>query len=1014
MNWKPTAAVILIALASACAPARDCSVALWYLDAEADEVAVTGDFNGWGAQAMETDGAGTWGTTLDLPAGRYEYLFAVDGEAVMDPFAALTRWDGEDEVSLLRVDDCAQPALALEASEASADGALSVEATWLRGAGGARLDRAEAETFGGAPLEVSVRSRGRITASAEGLPPGKHTVLLTAWDKDGDAADLRIPLWVEDAPLDWEDALIYQVMVDRFAGAAGALDDPAAPGDRAGGDLLGLLDVLESGYFEQLGASALWLSPMYENPDGYWDGVDGREYESYHGYWPVSTAGVEQDFGGDEALHAVVDAAHARGLRVILDVVPNHVHQSHPWYDASPSWFNDDPDCICGDYTCPWSDAIETCWFTDYLPDLDWTEPEVAEAMVPATVAWALDFDLDGMRIDAVPMMPRAALRELVAGLGAALENGPTRFYTLGETFTGPEDYADIRTNLGPFGLDGQFEFPILWALRDLVAWESGDAAALARVIDESLAQWAGSGSVMAPFVGNHDMTRFLSEAAGSDLSSPWDRPPEAPDAALPYDKLVMAQAVALSLPGAPVIYYGDEYGQPGANDPDNRRVMRFADDRSALEADTFDRVARLGRARRCSHALRRGDYRPLLTDGGALAFLRDAGDGLPALTVLNASDASVDLALPLDADAARGVDRFVDVIAGGEEDLAPVDRPGLPARHPRLPDRGSAMTAMMILLALVGCRDPDCVWDWCEDAPDDIPWEPGEGDTAGDEYGSGGGSGGDDGGTDDGGDTDDTTEEQPDVEIVAVRSCDVELRHKPSDSYGTVEVAGEFNGWTPEALGGPDGEGFYSLTVPDLGYAPGEYAHKFIYDGDYEGAPPANAYAKWTGGSENRNLRVGDCTKPLLQVVSAASDASGWVDVQLQFASSVDEHPVDEGAIVATVGGVAVTPEVDAAAGTIRVYADGLAPGKHTVRVSASDSAGTASENRTFTPLWVEDTPFQWDDGYLYFAFTDRFRNGDYGADPLGPIEGLAECSNYQGGDFLGVLDAKIGRAHV
>ena len=583
----------------------------------------------------------------------------------MDPFAPLTRWDGEDEVSLLRVADCAQPALALESAEVTASGALAVEATWLRGAGGARLAGAEAETFDGSTLAVSLRSRGRISVAASGLPPGKHTVLLRAWDGDDDEATLRVPLWVEDAPRDWEDALIYQVMVDRFADAGGGLSEPDAPGDRAGGDLVGLLAALESGYFEQLGADTLWLSPMYQNPDGRWPGADGREYEGYHGYWPIAPAGVDERFGGDDALRALVSAAHAREIRVILDVVPNHVHEQHPWYDASPEWFNDDPDCICGDYTCPWSDAIETCWFTGYLPDLDWTEPEVAEAVAPATVAWALDYDLDGMRIDAVPMMPRAALRELVAGLGDALESGPTRFYTLGETFTGPEDYADIRTNLGPFGLDGQFEFPILWALRDLIAWEVGDASDLAAVIDESLAQWAGSGSVMAPFVGNHDMTRFLSEAAGSDLSSPWDRPPDAPAEALPYDKLVMAQAVALTLPGAPVIYYGDEYGQPGANDPDSRRVMRFADDRSALEADTFARVARLGRARRCSHALRRGSYQPLLADGAALAFLRDAGDGLPALTAINASDEAIDLTLPLDAGAAHAVDRFVDVIDG-------------------------------------------------------------------------------------------------------------------------------------------------------------------------------------------------------------------------------------------------------------------------------------------------------------------------------------------------------------
>jgi glycosidase len=671
----------LVAGMGACAPSRDCAEELWYLESGAAQVSVVGDFNGWNpaADPMETDGEGTWHLSLALPAGDYGYLLSVDGEEVLDPFAPLTRWDGEEEVSLLRVADCAQPALEVVEAGATADGALTVEATWLRSSGGAKLEGAEAALLDGTPLEVTTK-RGAISAAVDGLAPGKHTVSLTAWDTDGARAQLRVPLWVEAAPFEWADALVYQIVLDRFADTGGALAPegfaPDAIGGRFGGDLAGVTAALEAGYFEELGVSALWLSPLYENPEGLWEGLDGQLYESYHGYWPIAAEGVDARWGGEAALRALVDAAHARGVRLILDVVPNHVHEDHPWYSERPELFNDDPDCICGDYSCPWSSDIETCWFTEYLPDLDWTRPEVAQQVVPATVQWALDYDLDGFRVDAVPMMPRAAVRELVAGLSEALENGPTRFYTLGETYTGPDGYADIRTNLGPWGLDGQFEFPTLWALRGWLAWGEGDAADVAEVIARSLETWEGSGSVMAPFVGNHDMSRFISEAAGQDLSSPWGNPPPAPEDAPPYQKLVLAQAVALTLPGAPVLYYGDEIGLPGANDPDCRRPMRFEDQWTDLERWTHERVARLGRARRCSDALRRGDWRPVAAGGDALAYLRDAGDGLPALVVLNAAEETQTISLALPADLALSASRFVDAVEGEAQASLSTARP--------------------------------------------------------------------------------------------------------------------------------------------------------------------------------------------------------------------------------------------------------------------------------------------------------------------------------------------------
>jgi len=662
---------LLAACATACAPERDCSTVLWWVG-EADSVSVVGEWNGWtDGESLEPygeqDGQPAWRLQIELEPGDYAYQLEVDDELHNDPFQPLLSWDPQtrEETSLLRVADCDQPTMELVHAEATATGALSIQATFLRARGGARLDPSsvQARTRSGQLIGGTAwPSDGRIELHTAGLAPGKHTVLIQADDRDGQRASLQVPLWVEDVPFSWDDAVIYQLITDRFATTDGELPahSPDEIGDRMGGDLTGLTTVIESGYFADLGVNALWISPVYDNPEGHWVGVDGKLYQGYHGYWPVSEDAIEPAMGSEAELHALLDAAHARGIRVLLDVVPNHVHSEHPWYqDHAEEWFHLEPDCVCGNYDCPWSTDIETCWFTEYLPDLALEDPAVLELVMDSTVAWAERFDFDGFRVDAVPMIPRAAVRDLIWRLGQ-LEQGPTRFYTLGETYTG-SDYGAIRTNLGPFGLDGQFEFPILWAMRDLIAWGGGDAGALEDTIATSEASWEGSGAIMSPFAGNHDMTRFLSEAAGDNTAQAWDDPPADPDSDEPYQKLVMAQALVLSLPGAPVLYYGDEYGLPGAGDPDCRRPMRFELD--IRESWTLERVQRLGRARACVTALRRGERIPLLADGPLYAHARDAGDGAPALTLLNASDEARTATVALPDDLALDGGSFHDAV---------------------------------------------------------------------------------------------------------------------------------------------------------------------------------------------------------------------------------------------------------------------------------------------------------------------------------------------------------------
>ncbi|MFY0541829.1 alpha-amylase family glycosyl hydrolase [Nannocystis pusilla] len=167
---------------------------------------------------------------------------------------------------------------------------------------------------------------------------------------------------------------------------------------------------------------------------------DGHLYEGYHGYWPLDSRGVDSRIGGEAALRSLVTAAHARGLRVLLDLVPNHVYEDNPRYRESQAqelWNMSDPPCVCGLGSCDWGRYIQTCWFTPYLPDVRLERPEALRWAYEDAVWWTEAFDLDGLRVDAVPMMPRAATRRIAAEVRERLAPREASFF-VGEVFTGP------------------------------------------------------------------------------------------------------------------------------------------------------------------------------------------------------------------------------------------------------------------------------------------------------------------------------------------------------------------------------------------------------------------------------------------------------------------------------------------------------------------------------------------------------------------------------------------------
>lgn len=644
-------------------PMLECETDFVYDAPEAvGPAAVIGDFNGWNSNGYELHetGGGRFEGSFTIGPGRYAYRFLLGGEEMLDPKNPLTIFgrDGREHSALVQ-DDCLIPKWEVESSEC-AGGGYAAELLFYRAFGGTVLDAESIRaTLDGSEIPTEPDAETGLVHILADVSKGKHRIELSGSDLDGlHAEDAVLSFWSEDSPFSWEDAIIYQIVVDRFAKGDGKLDSDAGITRRMGGDYYGIIEAVEDGYFERLGVNALWISPAYRNARGLWPGFDGRDYESFHGYWPVSAREVDPLWGGEEALDDLVSAAHGRGMRVLLDIVPNHVHREHTYFSLHrEEWFNHrDGDCVCG-RECSWSADIETCWFTDYLPDLDWTNGDVIDAIISDSAWWLGRFDLDGLRVDAVPMMPRLMTRWLRREADLALGRSGEHVYLIGETYTGGSGHDQIRHYLGPYGLSGQFDFPLMWSLRSVIGLGEGRMEDLCAAMDESRAAWRGSGAVMGVILGNHDVPRFLSLAAGSDVTDPLN-PPDTPASEEPYQRLALAFAFIMTQPGAPVIYYGDEFGMPGAGDPDNRRPMRFAPDLSEPENFLLERVGALSRLRRSSAALRLGLREDVIWDYSMIAYLKRYGDEI-AFVVLNRSPLAKGMTLELTDDAASALKKI-------------------------------------------------------------------------------------------------------------------------------------------------------------------------------------------------------------------------------------------------------------------------------------------------------------------------------------------------------------------
>ncbi len=646
------------------------------------------------------DATGAFTARVKLEPGVVGYKLLLDGNYELDPEARLRKYVGGVENSAVRIASCKLPTIALTAPvklarEGAGKGSFAAEALYTRGDGGQGLseDGVVAELHEGTkitrvPASVDLATR-KVRVELKDLADGKYTVLVRAKDRSGaEARPLRLVFWVEASPFEWRDALIYMAMIDRFENGDRANDPPPTAGvdpraDFKGGDLQGLKARVDDGTFDAMGVRAIWLSPFHTNPAGSYPADGGvANVMGYHGYWPVKAREVDPRIGGKAALSAFVQSAHAHGIRVLQDFVVNHVHREHEYFKAHPEWFR--TGCVCGTSACDWTEKRLECLFADYLPDVNWQVPAAAEQFGDDAAFWLEAFDLDGLRVDAVKHVEDAAIFALTEKIRGEFEAAGTRVFLTGETAMGwndcglacnAEQYGTINRYMGKYGLDGQFDFVLHHAV-PYRTFAYGDKGLIhADYWSRASIEQYPRDSVMTPYIGSHDTPRFVTLSSyrgqpGWDRGVPgnkWSSPAGAPVDAEPQARHRLALAWLLGQPGAPLLYYGDEYGEWGGADPNNRAMWRGKGSLSAEEQRTYAFTRALGAARRDLAALRRGDYRTILAEEDALVFARVTPSGEAALVALTTgAGRSVTATLPATLPIAGGT-RQKDRLGGAD-----------------------------------------------------------------------------------------------------------------------------------------------------------------------------------------------------------------------------------------------------------------------------------------------------------------------------------------------------------
>ena len=478
--------------------------------------------------------------------------------------------------------------------------------------------------------------------------------------------------------------VLYMLMPDRFAsgrnitkpmkGLNPYVVDRSKPSLRHGGDLEGVRQHLD--YFNQLGVTALWFTPVLEN-----NSPDMNSQSTYHGYATTNYYRVDPRFGTNEDYARLVAEAHAKGLKVVMDMIFNHCGYDHPWVKDMPSkdWFNTPEWMKKGDsyylqtsykltpVLDPYASKVdkrETVdgWFVKSMPDLNQKNPHVMTYLIQNSEWWIETVGIDGIRMDTYPYADRKAMSQWMKILNEEYPN----FNTVGETWVTEPAYTaawqkDSKLSKVNSYLKTVMDFSFYDKI-NLAKHEETDAwwKGLNRIYNSLCYDYLyeNPSSVMA-FIENHDTDRFLENGK---------------------DTLALKQALALLLTinRIPQLYYGTEVLMNGTKEVTDGNVRcdfpgGFAGDkhnaftaegRTKAENAMFNWLSKLLKWRRNNMVITKGKQIQFIPYKGVYVIARQWNDQT-ILTILNGTNQAVTLPLDRYAEVIGNHQEAKDVISG-------------------------------------------------------------------------------------------------------------------------------------------------------------------------------------------------------------------------------------------------------------------------------------------------------------------------------------------------------------
>src|SRR5450432_1031287 len=488
---------------------------------------------------------------------------------------------------------------------------------------------------------------------------------------------------------------IYLLMPDRFsngdpdndhyANMRDTVADRKNPLARHGGDLQGVINHLD--YIQQLGATAIWLTPVIENdmplekePSGWLSG--------YHGYWFTDHYEIDKRFGGKESYLKFVQAAHARGFKVIQDAVYNHIGSEH-WFMTDPpteDWINQWPSYQGTNHreqavfdihaSAKDKEVMEAGWFVPHLPDLNLRNPLLATYLIQQAIWMTEEYKLDGWRVDTYKYCDPAFLNKL----NEALEKEFPNITSLGEATVNSVAAGAYfcRNNLNvawKSNLSGILDFPVCDAMLDAVnnnnGWNSGVNRLYTTLAEDMLYQNPMNNCI---FLDNHDKDRFYS-VVGEDFS-----------------KFKMGIGLLLTLRGIPHLYYGTEILMKNFKNPTDAMVREdfpggFTGDamnkflpagRNSQEQAAFEYISKLANFRKSSSALCYGKLMQFIPSKGTYVYFR-YDEKQTIMCALNTDSISTTLDFRDFKEMTTGFDNATDIISGMQYPVS--DTLNIPAR---------------------------------------------------------------------------------------------------------------------------------------------------------------------------------------------------------------------------------------------------------------------------------------------------------------------------------------------